>query len=47
MKITVTKAENIVTVDLSNETSGNDFNLKLTPDDARILAEKLLAAMVL
>jgi hypothetical protein len=45
MKITVTKTEQIVTVDLTNEANGNDFNLRLTPEDARILSEKLLAAL--
>ena len=45
MKITVTKKDDIVYVNLENETNGNDFDLKLTPEDARALAEKIIAAL--
>jgi len=45
MKITVTKTAEVVAVNLENETNGNDLNINLTVDDARILVEKILVVL--
>jgi hypothetical protein len=45
MTITVTKNVSVVSIDLKNETTGSVNNLKFTPEDAGLLAEKILAAL--
>lgn len=45
MKVTITTTKEVVTIELQNETNGNDLKLTFTPEDARVLAEKILLAL--
>lgn len=45
MKITVSKKDKIISIDLKNEINGNDLNINLTPEDACALAQKILLTL--
>lgn len=47
MTVTITKKDETVTVELKNDSNGNDLQLTFTPDDARQLAEKILEVLAL